>query len=92
MNIIFKLLLVYFLLLFGLLKLFTKIFMSLNYFKLVICLVLLASTANCINLFGLNMLNTTNGARCMDGSAPGIYLYQPDPNDTTPVNKLMIFF
>ncbi len=60
--------------------------------QLILCIILLATTANSMNLFGFNMLNITNGARCMDGSAPGIYIYTPDPNDTTPVNKLMIYF
>jgi len=63
-----------------------------NSLKIMVCFFVLFGTISSMNLFDLQMLNRTNGAMCMDGSAPGIYMYQPDPNDTTPVNKLMIYF
>ena len=60
--------------------------------KVAICVVLLLSMTNAINLFNLQMLPKTNGAMCMDGSQYGIYTYIPDDMDVDPENKLMIFF
>jgi hypothetical protein len=37
----------------------------------------------------LQLLSQKNGAACLDGSAPGIYTYIPDP-DLQPVNKSKI--
>jgi hypothetical protein len=56
---------------------------------LLLLLITLLATTESFELFNLQFLSQKNGAACLDGSAPGIYLYQPDP-DLQPVNKSKI--
>ena len=60
--------------------------------KTVAFLLTLAFYANAFSLYNLITISNKTGAACLDGSSPGFYLWEPEQDDPSPRDKVLIYF